>query len=55
MAMGGLPWADMSRWCQDNGINGEERLRCIRLLRAMDSIALEYWGRKKGAKPDANP
>lgn len=45
--MTGLTWTDMSRWCEDHGIRGEERLRVIRLLRAMDGTALEHWHKVK--------
>jgi len=61
MAIGGLSWGDMSRWCQDHGIEGQERLRWIRLLQAMDGVAVSHWNRKAGSKPppkepaDANP
>ena len=58
MAMSGLSWTDMSKWCEDHGITGEERLRWIRLFRAMDAVALPHWNRQKplpqGA-PDASP
>lgn len=47
MAMGGLTWTDMSRWCEDNGISGEERLRWCRLFRAMDGVAMTHWNKKK--------
>ena len=52
MAVSGLTWGEMSRWCEDHGICGEERLRCIRLLQAMDATALEVW--RKGKATDAN-
>lgn len=40
-SVSGIPWVEMSRYCEDNGINGAMRLRWIRLLRAMD---LAYLG-----------
>lgn len=46
-SMTGLTWTDMSRWCEDHGIRGEERLRVIRLLRAMDGTALAHWHKVK--------
>ena len=55
MAIGGLSWTEMRNWCEDHGITGEERLRWIRLMQAMDATALAHWGRKQGAKSDANP
>lgn len=42
MSAGGLPWAELSAWCQDNGIDGAARLRSIRLLRAMDATFLMH-------------
>ena len=36
----GLPWAELSAYCADNGIVGRQRLRWIRLLRAMDAVFL---------------
>lgn len=47
MAASGLTWGDLSRWCEDHGIHGQERLRWCRLLRAMDSTAMAHWNRKK--------
>ena len=47
MAASGLSWLDLSRWCEDHGIEGEERLRWCRLLRAMDDAALTHWSRKR--------
>ena len=47
MAASGLSWVDMSRWCEDHGISGEERLRWCRLFRAMDNTALAHWNRKR--------
>ncbi len=40
MAAGGLPWVDMSRWCEDHGIDGADRLRWCRLFRALDGAFL---------------
>ncbi len=51
MAASGVPWAEQSRFCEDNGIHGQERLRWIRLLRAMDLVYLSQSAEKaKGAK-----
>jgi hypothetical protein len=47
MSVNGLAWTEMSGWCADHGINGEERLRWIRLLRSMDITALTHWHSKK--------
>jgi len=60
MAVSGLSWTDLSRWCQDHAVYGEQRLRWIRLLQAMDATAIEAWNRKSGSKPrqevaDASP
>lgn len=36
MAASGIPWVEMSRYCEDMGIVGAMRLRWIRLMRRMD-------------------
>jgi hypothetical protein len=33
---GSIPWGAVSRWCEDHGIYGEQRLRWCRLIRACD-------------------
>lgn len=44
----GLTWSEMSRWCEDHGIDGEERPRWIGLLRSMDVAALMHWNKVRG-------
>lgn len=53
MAMSGLAWAEMSRYCEDVGVHGEQRLRWCRLMRAMDRAALAHWNRRKEKPPEA--
>lgn len=40
LSAGGVPWLEMSRYCEDHGIEGPVRLRWIRLMRAMDLVFL---------------
>lgn len=47
MVASGVPWAEMSAYCEDHGIRGPLRLRWIRLLRAMDLTYLAETGRVK--------
>ena len=42
MALGALPWSELSRFCEDHGVEGALRLRWIRLLRAMDSTYMRW-------------
>lgn len=42
MTSSGIPWAEQSRYCEDHGIDGAERLRLIRLLRAMDMTYMRH-------------
>lgn len=38
----GLSWADLSRWCEDYEVHGEERRRFCRLLKAMDRAYVRH-------------
>ncbi len=42
MSSTGVSWAEQSRYCEDHGIDGAERLRFIRLLRAMDVTYMRH-------------
>ena len=50
MAVGGVPWGEMSRYCEDHGIAGPMRLRWIRIMRALDATFLIETGKKREAK-----
>jgi hypothetical protein len=52
MAAGGLPWSEMSQWCEDHGIGGADRLRWCRLFRAMDSAFLAHINKPKERDAD---
>jgi hypothetical protein len=41
MAAGPIPWSELSAWCSDNGIVGANRLRWVRMLRALDMADLK--------------
>lgn len=53
MAACGLPWGELSAWCQDHEIGGEARLRVIRLLRAMDATYLAFCAESSAARREA--
>jgi hypothetical protein len=53
MAASGLAYSELSRWCEDNGVVGEERRRWCTLMRAMDREFLAMVNTKKGGA-DAN-
>lgn len=40
MAASGIPWSEMSRYCEDHGVHREQRLRWCRLIQAMDTAWL---------------
>lgn len=42
-----IPWSAMSRWCEDNGIHGAERLRWCRLIRATDLSSLAEQAKRR--------
>ncbi|MFY9342224.1 MAG: hypothetical protein WAT39_07035 [Planctomycetota bacterium] len=46
MAAGAIPWSELSRWCEDHEIGGEDRRRWCRLLSAMDLAWLSRVNRR---------
>ena len=47
---GALSWQELSCYCADHGIDGQYRLRFVRLLRAMDCTFLVVTNRDSKAK-----
>jgi hypothetical protein len=48
----GLSWRELSRWCEDHELHGEERRRWCRLLKAMDRA---YVALINEERTDGNP
>ena len=45
-----LAYTAMSRWCEDRGIRGDERVRLCRLIRAVDVAHLNATHKQKGRR-----
>lgn len=52
--VGGIPWAEASRYCADHGIGGAQRLRWVRLLRAMDLVYLGNYAEESRKRREAS-
>jgi len=46
----GIPWVEMSTYCEDHGISGGAKLRWIRLLRALDQTFLRHYAKESKAR-----
>ena len=54
MSASGLPWVEVSRYAADHGIDGAERLRFCRMIRALDVVFLMEMAKRREASRGSN-